>query len=620
MREGNFNLQNVIKERNNMLQKEKELYINAVQKLNMSTRELLKNDFGTILVKNCAKDVSGEVVRRYFNTSDYYITVDQMFDRIVNFSYENDNDIFEIDESIRKAFYNINDSEKMSSRLYEISAEAQGAQRQLFNDNRSKDKLDREGKISYRKAQTTEDGKLYDEITGREGTSKVIVKNGKDISVSELHADHIQARESVMYNEKYIRQEKRQKLKEFYNSKDNMQMMHESANSSKKDVRVCKVDGKIEYLQSNEMNSRISKGEVIEDITYRATAKELADATIAQWEKETKSGKKIENLKEQGYLDENGKVKEEVRKKLEENIRYSQNTESIEILKSIDYYEVAKDTTAKTANSIGKIIGGQVVYYVLPPLVFETQKIIKRKNMTLDKFWGELKKASKRIVNYVISKLDNVFKNIFKNSINNFVKIFFDIIIEMVKATVKKLVKIIKDVVISLVNCIKIIMDKKSTVIQKADAVTKTISVTINGVVMELLFEYLEKQFGIPDIIMEPLQIIVTVISTNIIMLILQKVDLFDVQYGLLVANIERVFDEVNEQYLNESKILFDSTIEKSKEYINMVNEHIREIKDSITNLNIYEEEVSPYLMKISEVFNMELDFNYEWNEFIKII
>ena len=497
MGDENLKISQVINARNAMLQREKELYIAAIEKININTRELLKNDFGNTLVKNCARDIAGEVVRRYFDMGNYYITVDQMYDRIINFSYDKDIDLLSNDEPVRKAYYNIEDSSFTSETLHSIQEQCDVAQKQLFDNERSKDNLDKKGKEEYRKAKLSEYGKLYDEITGQEGSYNTINKNGKEILVSDLHADHIQARESIKYNERYITEDKIQKLKEFYNSVDNMQMIHASANTSKGDVRVCEIDGKIEYLNSKEFNIRNNKGEKINDITHRATADQLVEATVSQWEKETKYGNKMAKLKEKGYLDENGKVKKEVKEELKRNIIHSQNMESKEILKSTNYKNVSKDSGKQTARSMKKIIAGQVIYYVLPPLVFETQNIIKRKNITLEKFFSEVKKAGSRVVKYVVKKLDEVFKNVLNSSVSTFIKTFFDIIIGMVKATVKRFIKMVKQIVMSLVNSMKILCDKTKTSVQKADAITKTLSIAITGVVMELLFEYLEKQFAL---------------------------------------------------------------------------------------------------------------------------
>ena len=80
------------------------------------------------------------------------------------------------------------------------------------------------------------------------------------------------------------------------------------------------------------MKTRQKNGENVLDITYKATPQQLAEATIAQWEKETPSGNKLKKLQEEGYLDANGKVKKDVKEKLVENIKNSQNKESLVIL------------------------------------------------------------------------------------------------------------------------------------------------------------------------------------------------------------------------------------------------------------------------------------------------
>lgn len=596
----------IIHTRNLMLQKQKEIYISAAEKMNMQIRDLLRNDFGNTLFKNTAKDLAGEVARRFFDFGDYYISVDQMYDRFVHFSYENDVDQFGSNEGVRKALYNVQDSDIASQTMKNISARSQEAQKKLFTEDRQADKHDIKGKKAYRTSRTMQDGKIHDELTGREGVSTTVLKNGREELRSDIQADHVQARASISYNSRYIREDKIEKLKEFYHSADNMQMMHASANASKGDVRVCTENGNVIYLNAKEMRSRQEKGEPVVDITSQATVEQLVEATVAQWEKETPSGNKTTVLKEKGYLDENGKVKQDVKKELERKIRHSQNAESIEILKDTKYREVTQDAAAETAKSFRKIVTGQVIYYVLPPLIFETQTIIKRKDITLNAFYTELKKAGKRVIRYVLDKLGTIFRTIAGNSFNKFIKTFFDIILSLVKATVKKLIKAIKQVVMSLISCGKILMDKQASAAQKADAITKTLAVSINAVVMELLFEYLEKQLGLPDILMEPLQIIITIISTNIIMLVLQKVDLFDVQYGMLVSNIERIFDETNEAYRSDSEALLKSGSVQISYDIKLLTDQLRELRQSIADMDVYEFEVTPQLEKWSELFGIE--------------
>lgn len=606
MEDNTITIRQLVEARDALAVQEKKLYIQAAERMNMGMKEILKNDFGTVLVKDIGRDLAGEVSRRFFNMEDYYVTVDQLADRFLHFSYEGDFDIFESDENIRKAYYNNHDG-LSSATMKTITNQCEQAQKQLFTKERTKDGTTTAQK-AYRRSRTTADGKIYDELTGREAER-----------TSELEADHVQSRNGAKYNSRYIREERAEKLREFYNSSDNMQMIHGSANASKGDVRVCQdAKGNIEYLNAREMKSRQEKGESVVDITYKATPEQLTEAVVSQWEKESKSSEKIRILKEKGYLDENGKVKDSVKKELLQNYKHSQNKESVTILKNADYKEVARDSGKETLSSMKKIIAGQVIYYVLPPVVFETQQIIRKKNMNLDNFFTEIKKAGKRVVRYVVKKLDKIFTNIAGNAIHKFIKTFFDIIIEMVKATVKKLVRIVKDLVLSLVNCGKILVDKNATAAQKADAVTKTLSVTITTVVMELLFEYLEKQFQLPDFLMEPLQIIVTVVATNIIMLVLNKLDLFDTRYGLLVSNIDRVIDEENALYRLSSQELLTMGQGRLEEAMQIVKQQSEEMISNIVKLDVYQEEAMPYLEQLNKMFHMEIDFNNEWNCFIK--
>ena len=180
----------------------------------------------------------------------------------------------------------------------------------------------------------------------------------------------------------------------------------------------------------------------------------------------------------------------------------------------------------------------------------------------------------------------------------------------------KKALKIVKQLVLSLVNCVSI-LTRKSTGAEKADAVTKTLSVTISTVVLEVLFEWAEKQFNLPDMLMEPLQIIVTIITTNLVMLILQKADLFDVQYGLIVSNIDAVFAEEYEQYKAQFAEMTSSAEEQMQMHYELLKQQIEEIEQSISSIDLFEGDVTDCLNEINIKYNMGIDFEHEWQTFI---
>lgn len=616
--------------RNALAVEQYELYISTLTNINMRYRELLTNDFGTTLVKNCAWDAADILVDNYFNTRDYYISPQQVYDRICSFSYEDELDPLADNAGIRKM---LRENENTSEVLSDIEKTCREAQKKLFEKKDGSyidSKIIQGGKANYRKAHESD---MRDELTGK----------SQEHLDHPLEVDHVQAAATATYNSKYLRKGAEDALKQFYNSPDNFQLLSKSANASKGDVRVYSDGNKVisektlvkekheladtlrrEYqregmsqsdaLKEARKQAQTKVSEKYQDITYKATAEQLTQAVCDQWENSSASAK--ENLTSDGILDKDGKVKPEVRVKLEEDLRKSMNAESEKILKNTDYKQAVKDAGEYTKMSAKKIIVGQVVYYVLPPMVFETRTLIHRKNMTLDIFLREIKRSGHRVVHYVASKLGEIFKNIAGNALNKFLKSFFDIIIEMVKETVKRVLKIVKQLVLSLTNCVRIIVDKSATSAQKADSVSKLMSATVSTVVIEVLFECIEKQFKLSHTLMESLQIIVTILVTNIIMLILQKADLFDVQYGLLISNIQAVFVQENEIYLEESNHLKQQSEREADEYMDELHEQIGKIEASLTDFSPFEGDACIELDRLNEIYQMGIDFKQEWLDF----
>ena len=589
------NLEEVINLRDKFFEEQEKLYLAMVNQINSQMRKLLKNDLGNELANNCARDFAGEIVRNYLpvNTGEMYITADQMFDRIINFRYDNDIDPLSSNEEIRKMFYN-NENREM---LNKIAEESQKAQKQLFTEDRSQDKLDREGKLKYRESKKDENGLLTDELTGQKGEFLEYEKNGQKYQKIDMHADHIQARAAAKYNSEYITEKGVEKLKEFINSDDNFQIIHASANTSKGDVRVYDENGI--------------------DITYKATPEQMTEATCQMWEKDTKSGNKKAILKEKGYLDEDGKkVKKEVREKLKKQYEKSMNEESKVILKNIKYHSVGKTAMKSTAASFPKIFAGQIMYYGIPPIVYETKCIIKNRNVDLDNFFIKLQKAFERIIDYMQSNLSNMFSNIAHNSLKSFLRIFFDMIIEMLKGTVKKIFIMIKEVVMSFVNSIKILGDKNRTAAEKADAIVNTLGITISSIAVNVIIEYLEVQFPFLKPFTDPLQVIITILTTNIVMLILQKMDIFNVRYGLMVAKIKEIFEEGRAEYREQLQQLENETYKNIDKILEQTEFELFNVITDISSADINEKDLKDEIDIINKTFNMGIDLEKEWNQF----
>lgn len=600
MTEYNINLTDLIATRNEMLEKEKEIYLATAENLNLRIKELLNYNLGSEFVINIAKDVASEVVRNYFNLGDYYITPDQFYYRIKNFRYEKDIDIFEEDNNIKKEIFNRLDI----NALQEIANDDRSARENLFEGPRDTDKYQRK----YRKLRTDENGDIFDELTGKKGES--------------LQADHIQAWNSANYNSDYVDDTGKQELQDFWNSTDNFQMIDESANKSKGDIRICEFyeldkNGNPQLVRKGirvqALNKKKAGNEYIKDVTNEATPYEMANAVAEQWQNSDQK----EKLIKKGYLDKNGKVKKEVKEKLVEKYKQSMNKESEIVLKRMNKEKIAKNAATKTIMSTKKIIIGQILYYTIPPVVYESKIIVAKKNITVNNFIKGLKKALKRIAKYVKSKLGEILKNIANNAFNKFLRTFFDIIIEMLKATIKRLMKIVKELVLTVINCIKTLVDDKRSAVEKADAITKMISMTITTIVVDILAEYLQAQFGLPDIFIEPLQILLTILATNVVMVLLEELDLFNLKYGFLIANIEKIFDEEKDKYMKKSEENFNYYADKMQEQLESIKESISISVNNIKSLNVYEDDVIEDLDRINKIFGMNINFEEEWKKYL---
>ena len=114
------NFKNLFDERKKLSKELDRTYVDMIENINNRVKELddlekvLQEDF----LKACAIDIAGETVRTFFDTGDYNITADQLYDRIVNFSYEDKNDpLSNTLEVNKKNIYNLENSKESQENL-----------------------------------------------------------------------------------------------------------------------------------------------------------------------------------------------------------------------------------------------------------------------------------------------------------------------------------------------------------------------------------------------------------------------------------------------------------------------------------------------------------------------
>lgn len=580
-------IRDIIEERRNLHKYHDKIYEDMIEGINSRLLETknLKEDISKQFLEACAMDISGEVIRNFFDMSDYNLTVDQLIRRILDFKYENEFDPLASQLDLRKNIYNMSNSKDT---INKINKELEDSKIKLFEKENKKyvdSAIIQKGKKDY-KNQKIEEEKLQDE-TGK-------------ASVEKLQVDHKLPLATIHISTKFLKNSGIEKLKEFYNSPDNFAMLGSTANQCKGDAKVLNEKG--------------------EDITSKATPEQMTEAIIKKLEGNSKTRKDSTNekLKNDGILDEDGKVYPHIKRKIYEQTKAAQNKESIEMLKQTDPLKVVKESGKYTRQNIHKVLIGQALYYLIPPLIYEI-RINLNKNNKIESILENLEKSSDRIINYIISKKTEIMLSVGEKSLKKFLKNIFDILISMIRATIKKIMKIIKQVVLISVDAIKIMLDKNKSEAEKMDAILQLVSGLVISVVCEILFEYIEKQFGIPEMFLMPLQMLTTIVCSNFIMISLQEADLFSVRYGYKIENIQKIFKEEQENYDNQfEKIL--NHIDYSNTYeIDKIKNELSNLKQEISNIDVFNISLKKELDDIIKIFNMDVDLNNEWKKFLNL-
>lgn len=589
------NFKELILERQKLHEYHDKIYENIVEGINSQLLELgdVKGSLEKQFLNACALDISGEVIRTFFDMSDYNITTDQLYQRIINFRYDDEFDPLSKDIELKKELYNLNNSKET---LENIIKELEDSRIKIFEKEAGKykdNKIISKGKENYREELEKRNG-LKDELG--------------NASSDKLEVDHIQPLSPAQAYTKYLKG--LNEIKKFYNSADNFGMLGKTANGCKGDAKVYQKDKDGNYLKDE-------NGEKI-DITYKASPEQVAEAVIDKLEGgKNRKIETTEKLKNDGILDESGKVYPHIKRKIAEDIRKSQNKESIVILKDTDYKKVGEDALYKTRDNIHKILIGQVMYYLTPPLIYEI-KINMKKDLTSNEIIENLKDSSDRIINYICSKKTDIMKNFGEKSFKKFLKNIFDILIQMVKATIKKIIKMVRQLVIMSVDAVKIIMDEKRNSMEKMDAILQLISGVVVSIVCEVLFEYIEKQFGLPEPWLMPLQMLTTILASNFIMITLQEMDLFSVKFGYKLENIKNIYKKVRDEYNQEFKDIMINIKDNDKE-INLIYQELDILKKNISEIDIFKISLKSEIKRVCEVFEIDLNLDNEWRKFLGV-
>lgn len=590
------NLKNLFDERKRLSKELDKTYIEMIESINNRVKELdnmekvLQEDF----LKVCAMDVAGETVRVFFDTGDYNITADQLYNRIVNFSYDDKNDpLFNTIEVTKKNIYNLGNSKESQENLKKEIGEPE--------------------KLFSKRIVIGENGKERKEYEDKDIIQKGKKKYRKDFdeigNAAENDVDHIQALAGAKVHTKYLKEGGKEVIKEFYNSEDNFQMLGRTANQCKGDAKVFLKDKDGNYVKDKNGNKI--------DITYKATHEQMAEAVVEKLEGgKNRNPKTTQKLKDDGILDENGKVKPDVKRKIKEGIKKSQDKESEVIYKNIDKVKVTKDAGKETARQAGKIIAGQLIYYLVPPIIYEIKENIKNKNNG-DDILENLKNSAGKIIEYVSSKTDKILSNIFSNGVKKFLKNFFDIIIQIVKGAFKKILNLAKQLVITVVDAVKILFDNSKSFLEKMDAILQLVAGLFVNIAIGILGEYIQKQFMIPEMFWFPLEMIVRIILSNFIILSLKKLDLFGVNRKLKIEKVKIIFEEERKKADLELQEKLENINYNNQQIFEELNLELKGIQKNIQENNMFNVSIKDDVKRMFQIFGKELKIDNSLANFL---
>lgn len=567
--------------RNQYAIEEKKLYLNYATKLNSLSDEALRTDYARKFADGCIQDIIGQMIRNFFPLTDTYVTADQLLKRVITFTYQTDYDPLFEKEGVRTLAYNYDEVQGIS---------------EFVNGFNVKLKLDRgiyvDGERSklpdYRKKALVnqETNTVVDDLTGKTRPDQIPEGNNGRTTAS-LEGDHKVPIAEASVNEEFTKdiQAYSEEAERIYNDKDNIWYIDEKANNIKSD---------------------------------------LADPEniIQAWENATAEQKEV--LRQRGILDENDEVPEYIKNRLRAEIRNARKTieyrSDLNQLRNLDYASVGKHGFEKTVGAIPKIVAGQILYYMLPPVVYETKCAIltsKENGVNIDSVIQKLNKASKRIIDYTLSHVGVMFGNLTHNTVKQFFRTVFDIVISLLKSYIRHFVQIAKTITISVLDSIRIIAQPGTDKMQKADAVTNLFVLGLTNTLLDIAFEYLELQ-GIPAEITEVVQVLASVVVSNLVFILMEKLDLFDVHYGFKIAKLEQIFANVSTEYTADRLALQSRTQEEIDLLKNDLLQQIESFKKDLETKDFYAEDVFEDVERINRLFNMNISFTQEWDAYIQ--
>lgn len=268
----------------------------------------------------------------------------------------------------------------------------------------------------------------------------------------------------------------------------------------------------------------------------------------------------------------------------------------------------------KIYQSLPQILAGQVIYYSLPPILYETKKILSDPSISLERFFKELKRASKGICNYAGAKLEMAFINVLGGNAYRMFRQFWNEMLDLAQEAVGIMVNSPKQLSLSTIYAVKTSWNPSATPLEKVDALTLLLTSSITSIIIPNLMK--AKNLNTPGFLLEPMQLMLSVVCSHLVLLILEEAKLFEKNYGFLLANLEELYSRDSLQFRLNSQTLYEVSSTQLTPMIDETISSVRAIEATVGAMNYCGEEAWEHLSTLNELCGTGINFQQEWRDF----
>ena len=150
------------------------------------------------------------------------------------------------------------------------------------------------------------------------------------------------------------------------------------------------------------------------------------------------------------------------------------------------------------------------------------------------------------------------------------------------------------------------------------DAILQLVAGLVVNIAIEVLFEYIEKQFMIHEMFLMPLQMIVSIMSTNFVMLSLKKLDLLGTNKKFKIEKIKAIFTEEREKANSIIQEKLNDINYSNQILLTELEDELEELNKNIEENNMFNKSISLELGRVFEIFGKDLEIEKKFATFLK--